>query len=91
MASRTRKELDELYEVVQKVYDEKVKPHMKPEDEGRLVVVNVDAGKYVLGPREITVGEVFADWPDNGREWMFRVGHIALYSFGGGSTRCVGQ
>ena len=44
----TKRTLDELNRLAQEIYDRRVRPVLKPEDDGKFVSIDVDTGDYVV-------------------------------------------
>ena len=54
---------------------------------GRVVAIDVDTGSYALGKNAIVASESLRDQRPDAQVWLMRVGHRALYHFGGSSLR----
>jgi hypothetical protein len=65
------------------IYEKKVRPHLKPADEGKFVAIDIDTGSYELDRDELKAGnKLLARHPD-AQIWIVRVGHRAVHRIGG--------
>jgi hypothetical protein len=71
---------DELYEQV-------VRPNIKPKDHGKYVAIDMDTGEWEMDEDEIAAGDrLLARLPD-AQIWLTRVGYGYTVRFGGASLR----
>ena len=67
------------------IYERDVQPHLKPDDLGKFVVIDIESGAYEIDPDEIVASDrLFARRPE-AQPWLVRVGSRYAHRFG---TRC---
>jgi hypothetical protein len=70
-----------------KEFYEKIRAKVDPGNNGKILAIDIETGEWELGDDVITVGDrLFARLPDP-QIFCLRIGHQAVYRFGGGSTR----
>ncbi len=78
----TKRTLDELAALGEAVFDQRVRPALRPEDNDKFVAIDVDTGDYELDMDDYTaVARLRARKPD-ADIWLMRVGHPAAYRIG---------
>jgi hypothetical protein len=65
------------------IYEKKVRPHLKPADEGKFVAIDIDTGSYELDRDELKAGNKLLARLPEAQIWMVRVGHRAVHRIGG--------
>lgn len=69
------------------IYDRDILPHMRSEDEGKVIAIDIETGDYEIDRDELAACDrLHARHPD-AQVWMRRVGSPYLYRFGGSSLR----
>ena len=57
-----------------RIYERDVQPHMKPEDEGKFVAIDIETGTYELDANELSASDrLLAQYPQ-AQVWLTRVG-----------------
>jgi hypothetical protein len=75
--SDKRRSLEQINPLADSVYERLVRPTLRPEDEGKFVVVDVDTGDFEVDEDDSTaVMRLRARLPE-GEFWLFRVGYPA--------------
>jgi hypothetical protein len=69
------------------LYESAVKPHLKPEDDGKIVALDIDTGEYELDQNELTAGDRLRARLPRSQIWMVRVGSRYVHRFGGHGLR----
>jgi hypothetical protein len=69
------------------VYETQVRPHLKPEDEGKFAAIDIESGAYELDADELgACDRLNARIPD-AQIWLVRVGSRYVHRFGGRDKR----
>ena len=69
------------------IYERDVRHLVETDHQGEVVAIDVDSGSYALGKNAIVASESLRDQHPDAQVWLMRVGHRALYHFGGSSLR----
>ncbi len=70
------------------IYEREIRQQVEADHHGQVVAIDVDSGSWAVGEDEIAaVDRLWTKYPQADDIWCVRVGHRALYSFGGGSLR----
>ncbi len=75
----------DIPEIGKAIYKEKILPTLGPEDDGKLVVIDVTTGNYEIDGRDIDLCMKLLERNPEALTWAERVGRPAPYSLGGGS------
>jgi hypothetical protein len=78
---------DDISQLGQKVYRERIEPMLSTNDKGRFVVIDVDSGDYEIADRDIDATMTLMKRREPGRFYGLRVGHKAAYRLGTRSLR----
>lgn len=74
--------MDEFEQRGDAIYEADVLPHLKPEDQGKAVAIDIETGAYEIDADEIAaVDRLYARLPD-AQPWMRRVGSSSFRHFG---------
>ena len=69
------------------IYERLVKPTLQPDDNGKLVAIDIESGEFELARRGYDAAQnLFARIPD-AQIWLARVGHPAAVRIGFGVSR----
>jgi hypothetical protein len=64
------------------IYERDIRPHLKPEDDGKLVAIDIETGAYEIDADEMAVTDrLYARVPD-AQPWVLRVGSRYVRRFG---------
>lgn len=66
----------------QEIYDQAIRPHVEPGNEGKFVAIDLETGAYELDPDDYTATERLLARTPNAQIWLLRVGHRAAYRMG---------
>jgi hypothetical protein len=69
------------------IYENDIRPHLKPEDDGKFVAIDIETGAYEMDKDEMKAGRRLRARVPEAQTWMVRVGYRATRSFGDGSRR----
>ena len=87
MAAPTRSSGDETGRLGDEIYESHIRPHVEDTRQGKIVAIDVDSGDYVIADTVIAAADDLKKQRPNARVWLRRIGHRALYHFGGSSMR----
>jgi hypothetical protein len=78
-AADKRRSPEEIDRLAAEVYDRRLRPSFRPEDEGKFVAFDVDTGDYEIDEDDYTaIMRLRARRPD-GEFWLARTDHFAAY------------
>ena len=66
------------------IYEERIRPILKPQDRGRIVAIDIETGDYEIADQVILAGDKLHSRNPNAQTWFVRVGFRHVYRFGGG-------
>jgi len=79
---QTNSTKDEVARRGDDLYEREVRPHLKAEDEGKFVVIDIESGAYEIDSDELTASDrLLASHPD-AQVWLRRVGSDYVRRFG---------
>jgi hypothetical protein len=68
-------------------FESVVRPHLKPEDEGRFVAIDIDTSEFEIDGDELTACDRLRARIPKAQIWMVRVGSRYVHRFGGRGPR----
>ena len=72
------------------IYEREIRRQVEADYHGNVVAIDVDSGSWAIGDNAIDATDSLRTRrPDAIDVWLLRVGHRALYHFGGSSLRRV--
>ena len=86
----TRNSREETARLGKEIYERNIRPLVEADHHGEVVAIDVGSGSYALGENAIAASEGLREHQPDAQVWLMRVGHQALYHFGGGTWRKVG-
>lgn len=69
------------------IYERNIRHLVEADHQGEVVAIDVDSGSYALGKNAIVASDDLRVRHPYAQVWLMRVGHRALYHFGGNSLR----
>jgi len=69
------------------IYERDVRPHLKPEDDGKFVAIDIESGAYEMDEDEMAADDRLHARLPQAQVWMVRVGSRYVHRFGGRDTR----
>ena len=81
--TRTRRPLDELGRLGDAIYDQRIRPNLRPEDKGKFVAVDVDSGEYEMDEDDYTAVMRLLERMPAADSWLIRVGYPTTCRIGG--------
>ena len=77
---------EDISKVGEAIYKEKILPTLGPEDDGKLVAIDVTTGNYEIDGRVIELSDKLLDRNPDALNWLRRAGpRPEVHSIGGGS------
>ena len=71
----------------QAIYERDIHPHIKADDEGKFVAIDIETSTYEMDWDDYTATEhLLARYP-SAQIWLLRIGHRAAYRIGGRPVR----
>jgi hypothetical protein len=78
-ATEPRRSLDEIARLGQEAFDRHVRPALRPEDDGKFIVLDIDTGEYEMDADDYTAVMKMRDRKPTAETWLMRVGQKAAY------------
>lgn len=75
---------DEVRRQGDAIYAEQIRPHIEPQNAGKIVVLDLESGDYEMGEDDLTVSEIARKKHPNGILYVVRVGADSTYHLGAG-------
>ena len=84
----TRRPTQDTARLGKEIYERKIRHQVEADHHGNVVAIDVDSGSWAVGDNAIDATDSLrTQRPDALDVWLLRVGHRALYRFGGSSLR----
>ena len=90
MATPTRRPREETARLGNEIYERDIRRLVESDHFGEVVAIDVSSGSYTLGKNAIDASESLRKQSPDAQVWLLRMGHRALYHFGGSSLRRTG-
>ena len=87
MTTPTRRCHEETARLGKEIYERDIRHLVEADHHGEVVAIDVGSGSYALGENAIAASKGLRDQHPDAQVWLMRVGHQALYHFGGSSLR----
>jgi hypothetical protein len=78
-ASDTR----DLGALADKLFEERIRPTLRPEDHGKFLAIDVDTGDFALDRDDYQATEILGRRRPDASMWLMRVGYPAAHRIGG--------
>ena len=82
-----RRSREETAHLGKEIYERDIRHLVETDHQGEVVAIDIDSGSYALGKNAIVASDDLRDQHPDAQVWLMRVGHRALYQFGGSSLR----
>ncbi len=69
------------------IYDTDIRPHLKTEDEGKFVAIDIATGAYEIDEDELEAGKRLRARVPEAQIWIVRIGSRSVHRFGGRERR----
>jgi hypothetical protein len=80
--TKRRYSKEELAKRGDSIYDKKVRPRLKPEDDGKIVAIDIETETYEIDSDELSVCHRLRTRVPEAQIWMVRVGSRSVHRFG---------
>jgi hypothetical protein len=70
-----------------RAYEMYVRPHVRPEDEGKFAAVDIETGAYEIDPDELAACDRLSARIPQAQIWLVQIGSRYLHRFGGREKR----
>jgi hypothetical protein len=78
---------EEIAERGEAVYTSDIRPHLKPEDKGRFVAIDIESRQFELAADELAACRQLRAKVPEAQIWLVRVGFPSVYRLGGCEPR----
>ena len=78
---------NETVRLGKEIYERDIRHLVETDHHGQVVAIDIDSRDYALGKNAIDASERLRAHHPDAVIWLMRVGHQALYRFGGSSVR----
>lgn len=86
-----RRPPEETARLGDEIYERDIRPQVEVSHHGEIVSIDVDSGNWAVAESVLGAADLLrAQCPSAVNVWSLRVGHRAVYSFGGNSVRRAG-
>jgi len=86
-STRPRYSKDEFARRGDTIYENEVRPHLKPDDDGKFVAIDIETGAYEIAAEELAACHELRGRVPGAQIWLVRVGSRHVYRFGRGQVR----
>lgn len=74
-----RRSLEELSRLGQEAFERHVRPMLQPEDDGKILIIDVDTGEYEIDANDYTAVMRMRSRKPTAETWLMRVGQKTAY------------
>ena len=86
-----RRAAEETARLGDEIYERDIRPQVELSHHGEVVAIDVDGGSWAVADSILGAAALLREQPPGATNvWSVRVGHRAVYSFGGSSVRRAG-
>jgi hypothetical protein len=78
----TKRTLDELAGLGGAIFDQNVKPALRPDDEGKFVAIDVETGEYEIDADDYAAVARLRSRKPEADVWLMRAGYPTTYKMG---------
>jgi len=71
------------------IYERDIRPKVEPENEGKIVVIDIETGKWEMDKDEVAAAKRLEAHNPEAQIWMVRVGSPYVRRFGAERLRCA--
>lgn len=71
------------------IYETDVRPHLKPDDDGKFAAIDIESGAYEIDVDELTACDKLSARIPEAQIWLVRIGSRYLHRFGGREKRAM--
>lgn len=69
------------------IYEEKVRPHVKEDDDGKFAAIDIESGEFAIDADELKACHKLRRRIPAAQIWMVRIGYRHVHRFGGRDER----
>jgi hypothetical protein len=80
--SRARYSPEEFSRRGQELYDQKIRPNLRPDDMDPFIAIDIESGSYEIAPDDFAATERLLGKHPDAQIWIARVGQRAAYRIG---------
>jgi ribosomal protein L16/L10AE len=84
---RPRYPAKEIAERGQRIYEEKIRTTLRPEDHGRIVAIDIESADYAIADSSRAASQVLIERNPDAQIWELRVGYRAVHRIGAASSQ----
>jgi len=77
-----RRTLDELAKLGERIFDQQIRPTLRPEDDGKFVAIDVESSDYEIDGDDYAAVTHLRSRRPAGDIWLMRVGSPTAYRLG---------
>jgi hypothetical protein len=78
---------DEFAQRGDAIYENAVRPHLRPSDEGKLVAIDIETEAFEIDEDELAACDKLRSRVPDAQIWMVKVGSRSVHHFGGRDLR----
>ncbi len=79
---RSDREREDIANRGDEIYESEVRPHLRPEDEGKFALIDIESGDYEVDRDEVAASDRLLARHPGARVWMVQVGSRYARRFG---------
>ena len=79
----TSRSLDEIAEIAERIYRERIRPIVMPQHKGEFLALDIDSGEYEVDKDDLAASDRLRAKRPNGTYFGFKVGYQEAESLGG--------
>jgi hypothetical protein len=64
------------------IYEEKIRPHLKPNDIGKFLAIDIETGEYAISKSEMAACRRLRARIPDAQIWMKRIGYTTTHALG---------
>ncbi len=78
----SRRTPEELIKLSNEIYDRRIRPIFRPEDENKFIAIDVDSGDYEIDQDDDSAVSNLKAWKPSSDIWLGHIGQPAAYRMG---------
>lgn len=71
----------------QEIYESQVRPQIEEGNHGKIVAIDIETGAFEVADTPMVAVDQLYEREPNAQPWVIRIGHKAVFRFGGRSLR----
>lgn len=73
---------EEFARLGDEIYSKKIRPLVKPDDNGKIVAIDIETGEFEIAEDTMTATRRLYDKLPNAQPWVVKIGFRAVHRFG---------